>query len=510
MAEANEQHQIGPAPATTPAGGKDTGKPAVNGLPLPEPVSLSATGNDPRDLDLPHDVRLIATVARLLDLHGSRRERGSRSVAIPAQQIGEAAGYYLWIGLEVIDFLGRSARTGSSGPVSIAHLYEQLQQKIEDLAKQDLEYCVAFLSVEREVHYLNPQTLPRQDGRVTQAPTQLLRYDRRFGQVRLTEAGRLLMRVGSLHQSWMYEDKDVERIPAAIERGMFEDIPRVCEEVIGNLRALNEHLTEIEESPTFESLRAEFLERGRQYRDMMKMANDAIRRAMDLLASPATRERFDTWRSLRGIDVIEVEDALAYVEGVHQALHSLERHFITFLRNIQSRRRAPLGVIRFQDVAERLVYAAPTTQNLMNLFADIGPWRVKAPSFHQQDMVGRADLALDAKATAAMTFEDAPSEEAQRAFQSFLERNHDWIIARLREGPISFSQLAEATGIDFMEGESPATFFGIFMLPEEISGETLRICVGLKAAHRMDVISHGMRLVGDDPVIWLDGDKNDA
>lgn len=469
-------------------------------------------GHDPvsRDLDLPHDVRLMATVARLLDLHGSRRERGSRSINVPNQlQVGEAAGYYLWIGLEVIAHLSRNARTGSSGPVSIAYLHEQLQQRIENLSRQDLEYCVSFLSVEREVHYLNPQALPQQDLRVTQAPTQLLRYDRRFGQVRLTEAGRLLMRIGALHQSWMYEDKDVERIPAAIERGMFEDIPRICEEVIGNLRALNEHLTEIEESPTFESLRTEFLERGRQYRDMIKLASTAVTRAMQLLSSPATRERFDKWRSFRGVDVIEVEDALAYVEGVHQTLHSLERHFITFLQNIQSRRRAPLGVIRFQDVAERLVYAAPTTQNLVNLFADLGPWRVKTPSFHVQDFTNKVELAPAEKAPDALTFEDNPGDTPHDLFQSFLERNRTWIIARLQTGPLSFSELARTDGADFMDGESPSSFFGMFMLPEEISGEHIRLCVGLAGQH-MDVISHGTRMVGDDPVLWIDGGTHDT
>lgn len=429
---------------------------------------------------------------------------------MPTQlQVGESAGYYLWIGLEIIAVLSRNSRTGSSGPVSITLLHEQLQLRIENLARQDLEYCVSFLSVEREVHYLNPHALPGQELRVTQAPTQLLRYDRRFGQVRLTEAGRLLMRIGALHQSWMYEDKDVERIPAAIERGMFEDIPRICEEVIGNLRALNEHLTEIEESPTFESLRTEFLERGRQYRDMIKLAGSAVTRAMYLLASPAIRDKFDSWRSLRGLDVIEVEDALAYVEGVHQTLHSLERHFVTFLQNIQSRRRAPLGVIRFEDVAERLVYAAPRTQNLVNLFADLGPWRVKAPSFHAGDFTNKIELEPAEKAPDTLSFDDTPGNTPHELFQSFLERNRSWIIARLQAGPLSFSELAQAEGADFMDGESPSSFFGMFMLPEEISGEQTRLCVGLAGRH-MDVISHGTRLVGDDPVLWIAGQTHDS
>lgn len=120
------------------------------------------------------------------------------------------------------------------------------------------------------------------------------------------------MRISALHQDWLYEDKDVERIPASIERGVFEDIPRICDEVIGNLRALNERLTEIEESPTYESLRTEFQERGRQYREMLNMAGIALSRALTALASPGTRERFERWRSFRGIEDLEIEDALSH------------------------------------------------------------------------------------------------------------------------------------------------------------------------------------------------------
>ena len=46
-----------------------------------------------KQADLPHDVRLVATVARLLDLHNSRRERGSRSTnVVQRPQVSAAAG----------------------------------------------------------------------------------------------------------------------------------------------------------------------------------------------------------------------------------------------------------------------------------------------------------------------------------------------------------------------------------------------------------------------------------
>jgi hypothetical protein len=91
------------------------------------------------------------------------------------------------------------------------------------VTRSDLEYCLGFLSLEREIRYLDPTSFPAEESRLTQSPTQLLRFDKRFGQVRLSDGGRLLMRISALHQDWLYEDKDVERIPASIERGIFED-----------------------------------------------------------------------------------------------------------------------------------------------------------------------------------------------------------------------------------------------------------------------------------------------
>lgn len=455
--------------------------------------------------DLPHDVRLVATVARLLDLHNSRRERGSRSTNVTQQpQVSTAAGYYLWLGLQTIQLLHRHAKRGSSGPVPIARLHEELSGSIGDVARSDLEYCLSFLSLEREIRYLDPSSLPMEESRVTQTPTQLLRFDKRFGQVRLSDAGRLLMRISALHQDWLYEDKDVERIPASIERGVFEDIPRICDEVIGNLRALNERLTEIEESPTFESLRAEFQERGRQYREMLNMAGIALSRALTALASPATRERFERWRSFRGIEDLEIEDALSHVEGVHHALHSLERHFIEFIKNIQSRRRAPLGVVRFQEVCRRLVYSAPSHDALLNLFADLGPWRARNVWFHPRDFVGRADLRAGRPEDEGVVFEEQAEETAQERFQSFLERNRSWILARLRRGPVALSDFVRDSGLTFLEGESPASFFGVFSLPDELANEEVSVAVGLSGI-RMDVTVGTLRLRGDDPVIWIDG-----
>src|SRR6266481_5523628 len=99
------------------------------------------------------------------------RELGSRSTNVAQQpQVSAAAGYYLWLGLQAIQLLHRHAKKGSSGPVPIARLHEELSGTIGDIARSDLEYCLTFLSLEREIRYLDPNSLPAEESRVTQTP----------------------------------------------------------------------------------------------------------------------------------------------------------------------------------------------------------------------------------------------------------------------------------------------------------------------------------------------------
>lgn len=66
------------------------------------------------------------------------------------------------------------------------------------------------------------------------------------------------------------------------------------------------------------------------------------------------------------------------------------------------------------------------------------------------------------------------------------------------------SDFVKDADLIFMDGESPASFFGVFSLPDELGNEEVSIFVGL-SGQRMDVTVGALRMRGDDPVIWIDG-----
>ncbi|MBY0431749.1 MAG: hypothetical protein K2Q10_11165 [Rhodospirillales bacterium] len=452
--------------------------------------------------EIPAEIRLLTVVARLFDLHGSRREAGEDVSQIRPPTVPDDAGFHLSLGLRMIQILVTRELDSSPGRVPLTSLLAPLSAEYPRLRLEDLEYCAAFLSVDREVRWLVPAG---KDGaaldRSTRATTPLLRFHRRYGEVKLTDNARLLARIGSLQRDWLFEDKDVERIAAALERGLFEDVPRLCREAVASLRALNEHLTEIEESAAFDTLRAAFEAHKDQYREMLRCSERAVRRAIALIGEASTGNRFTLWKSLSDERAeVELSDLLLRIEAVLQAVESLSRHWVKFLSLIETRRRRPLGVVDFSALAERLVNEAPAESFLRRLVQSMGPWRTGLKVFSGAAFAAAIDLRRRVREPAQLEF-DLAGGTAER-FQGFLDRNAALIAARLKERRrLSLSELLTEGGFVLDPEGDIAELFGLFTITDEL-GEAMPVAVGLDDRRFSQRV--GDRLVhGDDPALWL-------
>lgn len=451
---------------------------------------------------VPSDIRLTAAFARLLDLHGTRREVDcDASIKPPA--VPEGAGVRLWTALELLRQLYSRTLEGSTGRVPLETILSELQQKSLGITAADLEFCAAFLGTEREVRYLDQSSLPSLEERETRAPTPLLKHYRREREVKLTENGRLLMRVLGLQRDWLLGDKDVERVVAAVDRGLFEEVPRICAEVIGELRALNEHLTEIEESPTFEAQRSAFERREPQYREMLRRSEEAVRQAIGRFSDPGTAARFADWQTANPDWDLTLSELLNHTEDVLRSVESLSRHWLRFLRELQSRRRRPLGVVDFAALADALVDEAPNDEFLRNLVASMGPWR--RTHLFSPALFDAADLDERSVDQGKVEF-DQTEVVVVEEFRTFLGRNGARVIERLRRGPLALSDLlaearSDGNAFELVDGVGIADLFGVFTIPDEM-GDTVSVQVGL-SGRRFQLLDGDRLLHGDDPVIQL-------
>lgn len=165
--------------------------------------------------NLPADIRLIAAVSRLIDFHQTRRESGGSY----APNVPETAGANLFLALSVIESLHEIEMDRGFGSVPVSELTNRLRHRVPGVTAEDVEFCIANLKQPREIHYRTRDDAGGiMDGR-TWDTTPLLEAQDGLQQVQLTENARLLLRVTSLRESWLYSDLDADRLVKVIQRG---------------------------------------------------------------------------------------------------------------------------------------------------------------------------------------------------------------------------------------------------------------------------------------------------
>lgn len=434
-------------------------------------------------------------------MHDSKRERGSPAKNIvPPHPDAKNAGYHLSIGLAIIDALQEIEQDSFHPRSRIVDAVKNLMPSAEEV---DIDYCLRVLSSSREIHFISND---QGQNTFTKDKTPLL--DRAIGeydQYRISDNARLLARVTSQENSWMYEDQDTEKIVRAIENSQFQDVPRFCRERINSLLAIGKEITRMEERSSTEESISEFVNSHDSRMDVLRRSLDIIKKAMVLLQSESIlMEHFEEWQRRAGRDDIAVGNILSDLEAVAQMIEKISRRITDFLVNVRENRRATVGVIDFLEKTEFIVKSPPSTQMLESLLTSVAPTGLSPSFFSPLDFIESVDLVIidEEQATAKEVSLGGMVEAVNERLSQFLERNRGWVINRLRKGPISFQELL-ATGEFIIEpGESIADFYGIYAVPDEF-GRDLLVFIGIgggKLIYRSD----GVCMHGDNPILFLE------
>lgn len=451
---------------------------------------------------IPHDVRLVAAVSRLVDLHQSRRESG---VYVPETQ--ERAGHQLALALILIDTLREFEMDRGPSFVAIGEVLTRMRERVSTVTADDLDFVIDSLASERDIRF------GAEDGQggltygLTKDSTPLIEKARGFEQVQLSENGRLLLRVSAMKESWLYSDLDAERLVKAIERGQFEDIPRFCRMMILEIATKNRQLSSALERPTLAELRDMLIEDGSGIAASLREAIEVIKQACALIFDARTRDAFDLWRSRHDVPY-SLGNLQTEVELVMQNVEALSRRFVRFLETAQRARATGGEGIPFLAMADALVQPAAHTapHRLEAILAELMPWGMRRGFFHPLLMVGAVDFAsvtAEDSNRAVSTFTLDPSHATGHSrLMDFILRNRAQVIDKLRHGPASFAEMIASIGFELHEGESPIDFFGVYTAPEHLNGEGFRLIVGV-TGNTFDTRIDGRRYVGSDPMMFL-------
>lgn len=451
---------------------------------------------------VPSDVRLIAAVSRLIDLHQCRRDSG---VYVPETQ--ERSGYMLALALIILDVLREIEMDQGPGPVAVAEVVTAAKARISSATADDVDFVIDSIAAEREIKYGIEDGQGGLDLGMTKESTPLIEKVRGFDQVQLSENARLFLRVSSMKESWLYSDLDAERLVKAIERGQFADIPRFCRAMILEVATKNKQISSALERPAL-SLREMLVEYGGEIATSMQEATEVIKQAVKLIFSASVEEEFESWGAASGVPYA-IGNLRTEIELVMQNVEALSRRFIKFLEAAQRARPTGAEGIPFLRIIDQLTKSDPPVQadRLGAMLANLMPWGQHLAFFNPSLLVGAIDLA-------SLQDEDdpAPQEDftidpdkhgGNQRFDDFLQRHAALIVQSLRaHGPMRFTDLAALTGFSYQPGESPADFFGIYTAESDLGDGHAQIVIGVTGDIFELHIDEG-RYSGSNPLILL-------
>lgn len=452
---------------------------------------------------LPHDIRLIAAVSRLIDIHQSRREAGGAFVP----DIPDRAGFNLFLALTIIDSLHDIEMDRGVGYCPINELISQVRKRNPEFAESDIDYGITNLKHGREIHYgvLN-ESGSSSYGRTWES-TPLVDVQEGFSQIQLTENARLLLRISALREKWLYSDLDADRLIKALERGQFQDIPDFCRAMSLDLASKSKQLSGALERPSLAELRRMLIDEGLQIADALNAAAQTIGKAVDLVFSKHIQDQFDAWTQ-RHEAGFALGNLQADMELVLQNVEALSRRFLSFLEVAQKVRNEGIQPVPFIGIADYLVASGSeeSIERSALLLQELMPWGIDTPFFHPGVVVGEADLRPREEEDHAPQHGytvDPSSHTPGRRFTDFLARNREVILERLRHGPTSFTEITQTSGFELQLGETPLDFFGAYASPGLLSSESERIVVGF-TDHEAKFKHVELDVLCSDPVMYLE------
>lgn len=433
--------------------------------------------------EIPPEILITALASRLVDLQSARVDEGA--IQLKAQDPTPNAELRAHAAAAMLFALDKVLLDGRTEFIGINVLYQEIQDSGYLISEEQVRFAARFLSIEREVRYLNEcnQSLS------TRGFSQLVRYQARQDRVKLTVAGQHFVRMVRHTGEWLYADKDIEKLGRAINSGLFSDIGRLCGVIQTTLRMENEKITALRESPSSEVMLSQYIEHREHFSEMLDNALKAALEAKEILGTENTRRRLDTFNTTQSGQPISRRALKDAVSVVHQATESLGRNWSGLLEDIQNDKRYQMGVLRFDKIIDAFVNNPPTEKAMTAFLAGCCGWIPRPQIVSVDAMVGQLSSAVEPKSKPELIFDMNPSlADGSRELQSWLTRYSQNISKAVNDGPIllidlirnlglsdcpilSITEFSDAIGIYSITDDEEEMLLEVVQLPDFISTE---------------------------------------
>jgi len=459
-------------------------------------------------LSLPPAVSLLAATSRLIDLHQSRREdSGAYSPIVP-----DSAGRNLGIALLILEILRELEMQRGFGFVTVEELHLLINEQVVDVLREELDFVIELIAHEREIRFAVPNKDRQFEYRSTRQTTNLVLFADSHAQIKMTDNGRLFLRICDEERSWLYNDADTSKLLTALRYGKFYDLPPLCRSISLELASKSAMLTDLIELPTRKEQCDTLIADGKGIGEMLQNAKETVQEAMKIAFDVRTYDLFEDWREKEKAE-IGLGNIQAELEVLLKIIESVSRRFIDFLSVAQQRRDVEITSYKFLEIADHLVAACDpqSADQLEKFMASIIFPHFSIQWFHPSILPGEIDfyeLMDRANGNEPMPniFNFANKKDVViKRFYAFVERNREKLYARLASGPLPFSELLVSMDFELQPGESPLDFIGIYTTPEAVDGAGAwgaKLIVGFTGSEATQHVDNSL-VIASDPLIFI-------
>ena len=454
-------------------------------------------------------IPLIASTARLIDLHDSHRVAGratSQYDLYRETRGGNHDGLWLDVALTAIEYLRERENEVVGGFVSGTEVREALQKRIADLTEEDVKFVLSALTTPAEIWFVERMDNGSRPINSTKE-TNLVERSRTADAYRLAPAGRTAAGLAANVRDIAYIAGSAKNLLTAIKARDFWKITELSAAIIDVLRTFRLEIESSREGGHRTGVQEFFKERGEIIKEQIEEAARILVEASEFLSLQSTRDEFQAW-------VTAMDRAGKPSFGHGYAIEHLRRAAGQTLKLLESFTQLvdeslamddnAFQPVSFIDLSASLA-AKPLQEGLyFTLIRSFGPTLLRQPMPCPFDFFG----IIEPRQATDTREEDVDSEGMEdigiRAI-GFISEHGAAILAELRKGPLS---LIEALKREWIRLETSSIsnlseLVGTYCDPSML-GDDLNIVVRFGDGREVYESDEGGRLTFDELVMVLE------
>lgn len=449
---------------------------------------------------------LLASTARILDLHDCDRAAGASTYAPPERRPGAGTGVWMDVATQLMQYLYERDLENNEAWVPIEGIIDTLTQR-HGITKEDVIFVANYLATptriisikEGEAGELQRQTLKRETALI-EWPRNSKTRDR----CRLSATGSRSVLLAQAAQKWLYAANDAAKLLKAVEFGAYTDIPQLAEGLIAQIRRFSKEITLLLERRHMEELLAEFVSRREDYLAVIKGVQQSVEMASDTFGTKQIKEHFRQWLDTDAGQSFAPNAIVQSFTDILQAIERLNRKFQKLVSALVSTKREVIGLVRFDEAAMGLAFQPCSEEITALCIAALGPWSAAITAPAPIDFIGILDLHQEERSTTTLMFDDVPSEELPLPIERFLAAYREQILGELQTGPVSLSEAISKGWLLVDDLDVLPQLVGVYTAPDWLDESNSDLAVSVAPGELNILLPDSGRLEGDDLILhWL-------